>query len=377
MPRVLLLFEFPSVNGGENSQLATLEIVRQAGYEVLALAPDQGPLADALKTEGVALVPWQVRDAGGQRQSQDHLREQLHRQFRKLKPDLVHANSLSMARLLGPVAARDGIPSVGHIRDILRLSRRTIKDLNDNTRLVAVSQATRDWHVQQGLASAKTFVLYNGVDLRRFSPREPTGYLHRELGIPLSSPLVGCIGQLGMRKGLDVWLEAARQTATQRSDVHFLIVGERHSEKDEAVRFEHDLRQFAQESPLNGRVHFLGRRTDANLLLNELQLLVHAARQEPLGRVLLEAGASGSAIVATDVGGTAEIFPADLTAAYLVAPGDATVIRQTVLELLAEPRLRQELGREARRRIGQQFDVKQAGQQLVRHYDAALCTNGR
>ena len=38
-------------------------------------------------------------------------------------------------------------------------------------------------------------------------------------------------------------------------------------------------------------------------------LLVHPARQEPLGRVLLEAAAIGLPIIATDVGGTREIFP--------------------------------------------------------------------
>ena len=85
----------------------------------------------------------------------------------------------------------------------------------------------------------------------------------------------------------------------------------------------------------------------------------------------------GTAIVATDVGGTAEVFPLELTAARLVAPGDATVIGQTMLELLADPRLRQKLACEARRRIEQQFDIAQAGQHLVRHYDAVLRAKGR
>ena len=35
-----------------------------------------------------------------------------------------------------------------------------------------------------GLAAGKTHVLYNGVDLDEFRPRAPTGYLHRELGLP-------------------------------------------------------------------------------------------------------------------------------------------------------------------------------------------------
>ena len=73
------------------------------------------------------------------------------------------------------------------------------------------------------------------------------------------------------------------------------------------------------------------------LLLNELTLLGHAARQEPLGRVLLEAAAAGVAVVATDVGGTREIFPTEADAARLVPPDDAATLAAAMLELLGKP----------------------------------------
>ena len=96
--------------------------------------------------------------------------------------------------------------------------------------------------------------------------------------------------------------------------MHWLIVGERTSNKDESRNFESGLRSTAAQPPLAGRVHFLGSIADVPRLMTECVLLVHAARQEPLGRVLLEAAASGLAVVATDVGGTREIFPTALTA---------------------------------------------------------------
>ena len=64
------------------------------------------------------------------------------------------------------------------------MSRQAIADLNCHSRLLAVSEATRQFHVAQGLAGEKTFVLYNGIDLEQFRPRPPTGYLHRQLGLP-------------------------------------------------------------------------------------------------------------------------------------------------------------------------------------------------
>ena len=180
-------------------------------------------------------------------------------------------------------------------------------DLNGHARLLAVSRAAREFHVAQGLAAERTHVLYNGVDTQRFCPRSATGWLHRQLGIPESSMLVGTIGQLGPRKGQDVLLP--RQSLIHcLPNVHYVLVGERHSSKGESRQYEMQLHAVAKGA-LSGRVHFLGFRNDVPRLLNELDLLVHPARQEPLGRVLLEAAAAGVAVIATDVGGTREIFP--------------------------------------------------------------------
>ena len=74
-----------------------------------------------------------------------------------------------------------------------------------------------------GLDAEKTHVLYNGVDLEQFRPRPPTGYLHRELGLPADAQLIGNIGQIGLRKGQDVLLRAAgvdRRSLADRSLSH-------------------------------------------------------------------------------------------------------------------------------------------------------------
>ena len=55
------------------------------------------------------------------------------------RPALLHANSLAMGRLSGPVAAELALPSLSHLRDIVTLSRQAIADLNCHTRLLAVS----------------------------------------------------------------------------------------------------------------------------------------------------------------------------------------------------------------------------------------------
>ncbi len=364
---LLILCEYPTLNGGERSMLATLDGIRAGGFSPTVIAPPDGPLAAELASRGVELIPFQCRAADGTRIPQNLLRDELAEILRRRRPTLLHANSLAMGRLSGPVAADCGLPSVSHLRDIIRLSPQAVADLNRHRRLLAVSSATREFHVAHGLNAEKTHVLYNGVDLDQFRARTPTGYLHRELGLPADAQLIGTIGQIGLRKGQDVLLAAAGVIVGRWSTAHFLIVGERNSEKEESREYEDELRGLA-ESCLPGRVHFLGRRNDMPLLLNELTLLVHPARQEPLGRVLLEAAACGVAVVATDVGGTREIFPPQAEAAGLCPPDDTARLASAIFELLGNRPLRERLGIAARRCAEERFDIRKTVSGLLQRY---------
>jgi len=215
-------------------------------------------------------------------------------------------------------------------------------------------------------------VLYNGVDLAAFCPRPPSGYLHKELDLPPTAQLIGAIGQIGPRKGQDILIKAAMQLADLFSNVHWLIVGNRYSEKDESRQFERALREAAQRSPLAGRVHFLGVRSDMDRLLAELTLVAHPARQEPLGRVLLESAASGKPIAATCVGGTPEIFPPTLKAAALIPPDDAPALAKAVAGLLADGASRRRMSAAARERAEARFDIRTSTEELLRHYGELL-----
>ena len=347
--------------------LATLDEVCRAGFSVSVAAPRNGPLAEAMAARQIEVIPFETFDSSGVRLSQERLRERFARLLALHRPAMLHANSLAMGRLLGPVAKQMGVPSLSHLRDIIRLSARAIADLNCHRRLLAVSRATRDYHLAAGLEAEKTYLLYNGVDLDEFRPRPPVGYLHRELGLAPEASLVGTIGQIGLRKGQDVLVRAATQLAGELPQVHYVIVGERWSEKTESRRFEADLRAAA-DGPLQGRLHLVGLRHDVARLLNELCLLAHPARQEPLGRVLLEAAASGVPVVASNVGGTGEIFPPNSDTARLVPPNDVQALAGAIRDLITDESARHRQAESARRRALEAFDARQAAVGLIEHY---------
>lgn len=371
MSTLLYLLEYPTLHGGERSLLAALPAV-QREFQVAAVAPPSGPLAAALAERGVELVPLEFAGAEGRRRPLETLRAELQDLINRRRPTLVHANSLSTARLAGPVCADLGVTSIGHLRDILRLSAAALADLNYHRRLLAVSRATRDYHVAQGLSPERVRVLHNGVDLTAFAPRAASDWLKQELGLLPTARLVGNIGQLVLRKGQDVLALAAREIVARHPDTQFVLVGERHSRKAEAVAYEQELRAMLTTGPLAGHGHFLGTRGDVPRLLSQFDVLAHTARQEPLGRVLIEAAAAGRPIVATDVGGTREILGDDGSAAVLVPVDDAPALADAICGLLSDTDRAARLGKAARARAEQCFEVGARAAELVGHYHEVL-----
>ncbi len=366
--RVLAICEYPSLNGGEQSLLEAARCLPADRVRWLFAAPPTGPLADRVRAAGWDLEPLECTDRQGRRVPREVLRARLAELMRRHRPDVVHANSVSMSRLAGPVVCDMGVAGVGHLRDIVRLSAAAACDLAAHRRLLAVSAATRDWYGACGVPLDRIEVEYNGVDLERFAPRAPSGYLHTQLGIARSARLVGSIGQIGVRKGTDLFLAAAARVVAAVPDVHFLVVGRRYSQKPESCAFEQQVLRQAAHGVLAGRVHFLDVRSDIDRLLNELAVYVHAARQEPLGRVLLESAAAGLPVVATDVGGTREIFGTDPPSAVLVPAGAAELLARAVCDVLSSAALRRELGGAARRRAEAAFDLRRAAARLLGHY---------
>jgi glycosyltransferase involved in cell wall biosynthesis len=377
-PLVLWLNEYPTLNGGERSFLSVLPGLQAAGFRIVAAAPPRGELAAALAEHGVPVEPFDCHAADGSRLPLPQLRERLAALLRRVQPALLHANSVSMGRLSGPVTVELGVASISHLRDIIGLSRQAVTDLNCHRRLLAVSHATREHHVGQGLAPDRVQVLYNGVDLEKFAPRLPTGWLHQELGIPRDRLLIGTIGQVILRKGQDVLAQAAAELAEELPSVHYLIIGARYSQKQEAVEFEEGLHQRFSAAGLAARVHFLGVRENLDRLLPELSMVIHPARQEPLGRVLLEAAACGRAVIAADVGGTREIFPDDSHSALLVPVNDHHSLASAIRAVASDCLLRQQLGAAARERMVKAFDLRAAAAGLLEHFQSLTsCAPGR
>jgi glycosyltransferase involved in cell wall biosynthesis len=361
--RVGLLFEYGTLNGGELSLLAVLDALADASLSPVAVCPQTGPLLEELQKRGLNCRFWpEGFSASGVPASEAG--RWLQRLVGEFELTLLHANSLSMGRRLGGLTENLSCPSTAHLRDIIQLSRAGVDRLNRHQALVAVSEATREAHIAQGIDARRIHTIYNGVDSQLFRPRPKQGRLKRELGLPQDAILAATIGQICLRKGQETLARAAVQLRESVPNLHFVIAGERYSVKPESLEFEAAIPKIFDAAGMRERLHLVGFRADVAALLNECDLLIHPARQEPLGRVLLEAAASGVPIIATDVGGTGEILTHGQSG-WLVRPSDAEDLANAILRVIHDPSLGQSLAREARRNVLEKFTARRSAERLL------------
>ena len=191
MRHIVLLMEYPTLNGGERSTLAFCDYLQTHGFHFSAIAPDNNPLTGALSQHNIRHIPFSFNTVLGQRLPIALLRTSLATTLLDVGADALHAISVSTSRIAGPVANKLRLPSVGHLRDIIRLSRQAINDINLNSVILAVSGAALTFHRAGGICATRSHILYNGINLNLYRPRRPTGVIHKELNLPPSCRFIG------------------------------------------------------------------------------------------------------------------------------------------------------------------------------------------
>lgn len=210
--------------------------------------------------------------------------------------------------------------------------------------IVANSKATAEDFVAAGLAS-KTFVIHNAVNIQQYSD---SGNIREEL-FPDSDYLLGFVGVLHPIKGIDVLLKALAQIRRVIPHCHLVIVG-----PEKFPGEEDKLRDLCQQLGLNHMVRFLGYRADVPEVMASFDCLIVPSLHEPFGYVCIEAGAVGTPVIASKVGGIPEIIR-DGVDGYLVPASEPDILAERILHILSHPPLREQLGRNFQERVAKLF----------------------
>ncbi len=360
-PRRVVLVELNedgSVGGSHRSLTWLVTNLDREKFEPIVVFYQDNQVADELRAKGIQVEAWDDH-----RRWERRLRRGIvgillawpalvwarWRFIRARRPAIVHVNnSPFMGYDTWLVACRlAGIPCVAHARGPRQsrpgLGRRLLAHRFD--RVIAVSRHVAESWAQFGIPRHRLEVVSNGIDLDEFRARlrRPPAEVRAELGVPVGGFLVLLPGTLLSWKGQDVALEAlALLPADLRASTVLAFAGGRSGSEDGA--YHRRLEAIAAQAGLAESVRFLGARGDVPDLMRAADVVLHAStRPEAFGLVLLEAMALGRPLIASSLGGPAEVVTPE--AGRLFDPTRPADLARELGTLLEDPGLRERLGR--------------------------------
>lgn len=210
------------------------------------------------------------------------------------------------------------------------------------------------------LHRARVHVVPNGISVEDFAA-PGRDEARKSLGLG-TGPILLCVGRLARDKGFATAIEAL---ARLESDARLLVLG---SGPERAL-----LEQTARRTGVSDRVDFLGSKPRAEVVhhLAASDVFVFPTeRDEAAPLVPLEAMAAGLPVVASDIGGGAELIESGKNG-LLVPPASVDSLARAIDSLLADDALRRRMGEAARERIVERYTIEAMTRQTVAVYELA------
>jgi len=289
----------------------------------------------------------------------------LARLMRRERPDVVHSHAWGTL-CEGLVAARlAGVPIVVHgEHGTLDLRPRNVRvqrwAWGRVDRVLSVSSQLTDRMASGvGFPASRITTIRNGVDLSRFAMAD-RGAARAALGLASDDFVVGTVGRLVPVKNQRLLLESLALLNKKGLRFRAVITGE--------GPLSSKLESSVDRLGLNGLVHFTGLQTNVADVLAAFDVFALPSNSEGLSNTIQEAMATGLPVVATRVGGAAELVEEGRTG-LLTPPRDAIALA-TALETLANNKnLRASMGRAGRLRAEREFALSR----MVRNYEDLYC----
>jgi glycosyltransferase involved in cell wall biosynthesis len=210
------------------------------------------------------------------------------------------------------------------------------------------------------VAPNRIVVIPSGVDGTRFSgtpgAARPSGRI-----------IIGTLAVLRPEKGLVDFVRAAGDVVERFPEARFLIWGE--------GPLRAQLERLVRDLGLSGAVSIAGATLQPEAALTQLDIFVLPSLSEACSNALLEAMATGRAVVATRVGGNPALVEDQVTG-LLVPPGDPAALAKAVIRLIEEPALAARLAARAQERARVEFGIDRMLSRLQALYDNALAKRG-
>jgi len=310
----------------------------------------------------------------------------LYRELRTWRPSIVHTH-MAKAGLLGRLAAaaynvtRGSAPRArvvhtyhGHVlegyfggftsRVFIALERLLART---SDALIAISPVIRrelaeTYHIGR---ERQYRVVPLGFDLDGFRAINDAdrAAARRALNLPVDVPVVATVGRLTAIKQHELFLDTMARVAKQHPRVIGIVAGDGERRQE--------LQELAATMSIGGHVRWLGWRRDLATIYGATDVFLLTSRNEGTPVAIIEAMASGVAVVSTDVGGVRDVVNAD-DVGLLAPSGDGAALAAAITTLLADPARRRTMGDRARQRVLARFGFERLVGDIARLYRELL-----
>jgi glycosyltransferase involved in cell wall biosynthesis len=365
-PRRILYFNtWSTAHGGSATSL--IDITRnldRTKFEPLVLCPEQGDLTVRLTEAGVPVVihPLSSLRLGEARRFAAETFWYA-RLLRREAIALVHGNTGGSRRSIVLASWLCGVPYVQHVRNPVKDARNGFA-FRVASRIVTNSDSIAAPLRSDALFEHKTMTVYNAVDLSQYEQADDR---RAELRCG-SRPVIGFVGQLVPRKGLDTLFRAMPKILCSQPDALLVIVG---CAPQGEPGYETECRRLAAQLGIEQHVHFTGYRRDVPAWMRTFTVFALPTRSEPFGKVVIEAMAAGCPVVVSHVGGIPEIVR-EPGLGTLIPPDDPERLAEEVLKYLNDRDLARRVGENASGQVRERFSMRAMIGQLESLYESLI-----
>ncbi|MBA2780244.1 glycosyltransferase family 4 protein [Billgrantia kenyensis] len=376
--RITHLQLLPILSGVQRVTLDELQRLPESFHRLL-ICKGEGDLTVEARTHGVEVLTAPALERDIRPLADGRALWELWRFFHAGDIDVVHTHS-SKTGVLGRLAARlAGVPCIVHTvhgfafpaaRSRLQACLfQAMEWLGGRCahRVICLHEEDARICIQQlGLPPTKVLVLPNGVDLEKYCPPGPEeqAALRCRLRLPQDRTLITMVGRLWEQKDPGCLIDAycaLWEAGDPGADL--VIVGD--------GELQPALQVGVERAGLNEHVHFLGWRSDTPALLRASDLFVLPSRWEGMPLAILEAMATGLAVVVSDIPGNRHLVTCDELGARFPA-GNHQALSKVLAHLLACPETRARLGRSARHHVETHHDIASRVRRLEALYREVL-----
>jgi glycosyltransferase involved in cell wall biosynthesis len=374
MINILFIHQSAELYGSDKTLLLLLKHIDKTKFCPVVVLPNDGPLKIELEKENIKVVIAPVlklyrkmftpknilkfiNDIKKGIKTLDVLNKQHH--F-----DIVYSNTLAV--LLGVIYAKKRkIKHLWHVHEIIESPKLFSKlfvlllDLKCNTKIVYNSISTKFfWEKNKGIIK-KSSVVLNGIEtpLNFLSTEEINEFRKKIFNSNSNSNeiVIALIGRISRWKGQLILLKAFYHLTLIKKNIKLVFVG---SPPPNQECFLEELKNKIKEYKLNDKVVIIPFQNEINKVWQSIDIaVVPSIEPEPFGLVAVEAMMANKPVIASNHGGLSEIILNNKTG-FLVNPNDENQLSEAISNLIKNPSLRTEFGKNGYERAIKEFSIE-------------------